>query len=159
VIGSLTMDRRYARRIEKLTAAKNLKPQVKLMGPMDGPELASHLSRCHVFVMPYSHEGFGMAHLEAMAHGLPVIGSASGALKEFVVPGENGFLIDRADDATLLTCLERLGRDRRLLIELSRAALQTFQDRPRWRDTVQAVHEFLSNLINKKLQRSDRPGI
>ena len=87
-----------------------------------------------------------MAHLEAMAYGLPVIGSTNGALKEFVIPGRNGFLLDPDDADTLLTCLRRLDRDRRLLIDMSQAALQTFHERPPWRNTLQAVHAFLSGL-------------
>ena len=153
VVGSLTMDRRYLRRIEKLIVSKNMKRQVELLGPKDGPELASLLARSHVFIMPYSHEGFGMAHLEAMAYALPVIGSASGALKEFVIPGRNGFLVDSGDAETIPACLKRLNRDRQLLINMSHAALQTFHERPRWRDTVQAVHEFLSALMNKNLRQ------
>jgi glycosyltransferase involved in cell wall biosynthesis len=147
VVGSLTMDRRYVHRIKKLIVTQNIERQVALLGPIDGAELASLLARSHVFSMPYSHEGFGMAHLEAMAYALPVIGSKSGALKEFVIPGRNGFLVDPDDAETLLTCLQRLNHDRQLLIDMSQAALQTFRRRPPWRHTVQAVHAFLKGLM------------
>lgn len=150
VVGSLTMDCRYRRGIEKLIASRSLQREVELLGPRDGPELASLLARSHVFVMPYSHEGFGMACLEAMAFGLPVIGSTSGALKEFVTPGRNGFLIDPGDAATTPACLKRLAGDRRLLIDMSHAALQTFQERPTWRHTLQLIHGFLCGLTTKK---------
>jgi len=149
VVGSLTMDHRYLRKVEKLIFTKNMKRQVELLGPKDGRELASILARSHVFIMPYSHEGFGMAHLEAMAYALPVIGSSSGAIKEFVIPGRNGFLIDPGDAKTIVACLKRLDRDRQLLIGMSHAALQTFQERPRWRDTMEAVDRFLKDLVDK----------
>jgi glycosyltransferase involved in cell wall biosynthesis len=149
VAGSLAMDRRYLRRVEKSIAASNLRHQVALAGPVDGPELASLLARSHVFIMPYSHEGFGMAHLEAMGFGLPVIGSSSGAVKEFVIAEQNGFLIDPADVATTLACLKRLAHDRQLLIKMSRAALQTFHQRPRWSDTLAVIHRFLGDLVKK----------
>jgi glycosyltransferase involved in cell wall biosynthesis len=149
VAGSLGMDRRYSRRVQKLVVAQNVSQQVALAGPLDGSELASLLARSHVFIMPYSHEGFGMAHLEAMGFALPVIGSASGAVKEFVVPERNGFLIDPGDVETTLACLKRLNRDRQLLGKMSRAALQTFHEHPRWSDTMAIVHRFLSELVNK----------
>jgi glycosyltransferase involved in cell wall biosynthesis len=151
VAGSLGMDRRYSRRVQKLVVAQNVSQQVALVGPVDGPELASLLARSHVFIMPYSHEGFGMAHLEAMGFALPVIGSSSGAVKEFVLPERNGFLIDPGDVETTLVCLKRLNHDRQLLVKMSRSALQTFHERPHWRDTMEIVHRFLWELVNKKL--------
>jgi len=150
VVGSLDMDRGYLRKVEKLIAAKKMNQQVALAGPRDGPELAALLDGSHVFVMPYSHEGFGMAHLEAMGFALPVIGSASGAVKEFITPEQNGFLINPGDVATTLACLKRLDRDRQLLINMSRAALQTFHEHPRWSDTMETAYRFLCNLVDKR---------
>jgi len=150
LVGSLEMDRRHFRKVEKLIAAKNVKQQVSLVGPRDGPELASLLARSHVFIMPYSHESYGMAYLEAMGFALPVIGSSSGAVKEFVVSEKNGFLINPGDLDTTLTCLKQLDRDRQLLIIMSQAALQTFHEHPRWSDTMEDAYRFLSELVNKR---------
>ena len=146
VVGSLEMDRRYLRKVQKLIVAKNMKHQVALMGPRDGQELASLLNQSHIFIMPYSHEGFGMAYLEAMGFALPVIGSSRGAVNEFVVPEQNGFLIEPGDVNLTLACLKRLDHDRQLLIKMSHAALQTFHEQPRWSDTMEAVYQFLSDL-------------
>ena len=92
VVGSLTMDTRYVREIKTLIAQNNLNRQVEMTGASDGNRLANRFRQSHVFIMPYSLEGFGMAYLEAMAFGLPVMGSSDGAVKEFVIPGRNGFL-------------------------------------------------------------------
>ena len=146
VVGSLEMDRRHLRKLQKLIVAQNMKHQVALMGPRDGQELASLLNQSHIFIMPYSHEGFGMAYLEAMGFALPVIGSSRGAVNEFVVPEQNGFLIEPGDVKMTLACLKRLGHDRRLLIKMSRAALQRFHEHPRWNDTMEAVYRFLSGV-------------
>lgn len=149
VVGSLQMDSRYLRKVEKLLVAKNMKQQVALVGPKDSHELISYLTQSHVFVMPYSHEGFGMAHLEAMGFALPVIGSASGAVKEFVIAGKNGFLVEPGDHSILAACLNRLDRDRQLLAKMGQAALETFLERPGWRETMEAVHRFLIDLVNR----------
>ncbi|NNL75155.1 MAG: glycosyltransferase family 4 protein [Desulfobacterales bacterium] len=146
VVGSLTMDIPYARRIKKLIMDKKIGRQVRLVGPKDGTELAQLLSVSHVFIMPYSHEGFGMAHLEAMAFALPVIGSDRGAIKEFVIPGQNGFLIEPDDSKTVNACLNNLYHDRKSLIEMSHAALQTFKARPKWNETMESIHMFLTRL-------------
>jgi len=148
VVGSLSMNPLYVRSIKKLIAHHHLNQQVDLKGSKDNEELVSLLTRSHVFVMPYSHEGFGMAHLEAMAFALPVIGSSSGAVKEFVIPDVNGFLIEPGDYKTVLECINRLHQDRQRLIKMSHAALQTFHDRPRWKETMESIHGFLCRLID-----------
>ena len=149
VVGSPAMDRRYFHKVEKLIAAKNLKQQVVLAGSKDGPELKLLLARSHVFVMPYSHEGFGMAHLEAMGFALPVMGSARGAVREIVLPDQNGFLIEPGDSKTVLDCISSLYRDRRRLIKMSGAALRTFHDHPQWQDTTGAIEKFLNEISTK----------
>jgi len=147
IVGSLTMNPPHVRRIRKLIDRLNLRRQVELAGPKNGSELASLLARSHVFVMPYSREGFGMAHLEAMAFALPVIGSSTGAVKEFVIPGQNGFLIDPGDTKTVNDCINRLHQDRQILIKMSRTAWQTYYDRPKWNDTMEAIEGFLIELL------------
>lgn len=154
VVGSLQMDRSYLRKVEKLLLVKNMKQQVVIVGPKDRHELVSLLTQSHVFVMPYSHEGFGMAHLEAMGFALPVIGSASGAVREFVIPGKNGFLVEPDDDSSLAACLNRLYCDRQLLVKMGQAALQTFFGHPGWHETMETVLRFLCDLVNRNPQRS-----
>jgi len=149
VVGSPEMNRRYFHKVKKLIGAKNLKHQVVLAGSRDGPELKLLLSRSHVFVMPYSHEGFGMAHLEAMAFALPVIGSSRGAVREIVLPDQNGFLIEPEDFKTVRDCISSLHRDRRRLIKMSSAAWRTFHDRPKWKDTLGSIEKFLNEISAK----------
>jgi glycosyltransferase involved in cell wall biosynthesis len=146
VVGSLTMDTRYVREVKRLIAQKKLSRQIEIAGPKDGNELANLFLQSHVFVMPYSHEGFGMAYLEAMAFAMPVVASANGAVKEFVKPGQNGFLIELDDSESVNTCIHSLHHDRQRLLEMSCTAFQTYKERPQWKDTMESIHRFLSAL-------------
>lgn len=56
-------------------------------------DLSQFFSHAAVFVCPSIYEPFGMAALEAMACGIPVVASAVGGLPEFVVPEETGYLV------------------------------------------------------------------
>lgn len=60
-------------------------------------DTASLHRRWSVFVMPSLHEGFGLAALEAMASGLPVVASAVDGLPELVDHGRSGFLVHPQD--------------------------------------------------------------
>jgi glycosyltransferase involved in cell wall biosynthesis len=53
-------------------------------------------------------EAFGLAALEPMAHGIPVIASNAGGLPEVVVDGETGLLVPPGDEAALEAALRRL---------------------------------------------------
>lgn len=55
-----------------------------------------------------AHEDFGIIPVEAQAGGTPVIGLARGGLRETVVDGETGFLVDTLDPAAYAAALRRL---------------------------------------------------
>ena len=150
VVGSLTMHGRYVRNIKRLIAQRNLDRQIDFVGPRDGDELAGLFARSHIFIMPYSHEGFGMAYLEAMAFALPVVGSTDGALREFVIPGQNGFLIKRDDFESVNAHIHTLHQNRQLLFKMSKAAFRTYKKRPRWQDTMESIHRFLTGLVGSR---------
>ena len=147
VVGSLTMDARYVRDVKRLIAQRKLSRQIKIAGPKDGNELANLFLQSHVFVMPYSHEGFGMAYLEAMAFAMPVVGSSHGAVKEYVKPGQNGFLIELDDFKSVNACIHILHHDRQRLLQMSWTAFETYKKRPQWKDTMESIHRFLVSLV------------
>jgi starch synthase len=66
------------------------------------PELAAVLSASTTFVCPSVYEPLGIVNLEAMACGLPVVGTATGGIPEVVADGVTGRLvpIDQLDDGT-----------------------------------------------------------
>jgi N-acetyl-alpha-D-glucosaminyl L-malate synthase BshA len=56
------------------------------------PDVESWLGRAHVALLPSEQESFGLAALEALACGVPVVGSRVGGLPEVVAHGETGWL-------------------------------------------------------------------
>lgn len=56
-------------------------------------ELQAVLSSSDVFVCPSVYEPLGIVNLEAMAMGLPVVGSATGGIPDVIVDGETGYLV------------------------------------------------------------------
>jgi phosphatidylinositol alpha-1,6-mannosyltransferase len=87
-----------------------------------------------VFALPSRGEGFGLVYLEAMARGLPCIGSRQDAAGDVIVDGATGYLVDHTNTGDLATRIVRLLTDdatrramgaagsRRLATEFSEAA-------------------------------------
>ena len=60
-------------------------------------DLVAMLSSADLFLLPSAQESFGMAAMEAMACGTPVVASRVGGLPEVIEDGETGFLCDEDD--------------------------------------------------------------
>ena len=81
-------------RLERLAEEHQVAKRVLFAGEQTAEELKRHYSRCDVFAMPSRQEGFGIAYLEAMAFGKPVVGGKQGGTSECVRDGRTGFLIE-----------------------------------------------------------------
>ncbi len=95
--------------LERETASLGLNDDVKFLGFVrDTP---AFLAGIDFFVMPSLFEGLGVAALEAMAAGKPVIASRVGGLAESVVDDVTGLLVAPGDDAQLAEAIEKLHRE------------------------------------------------
>jgi glycosyltransferase involved in cell wall biosynthesis len=102
-----------------------LLPQARGVVPRDG--LPALYAAAAAVVVPSLREGFGMACLEAMAHGRPVVASDTGGLRDLVVDGETGLLVPPGDVPALRAALERILADPELRARLGAAAYERAQ--------------------------------
>ena len=84
-------------------------------------DVAACLAAADVVALPSLQEGLGVAALEAMAAGRPVVASRVGGLAEAVVHEETGLLVPPGDPTALATALARLARDPGLRARLGAA--------------------------------------
>ncbi|MCX7770577.1 MAG: glycosyltransferase family 4 protein [Proteobacteria bacterium] len=70
---------------------------VDFMGHLRREEVKKMIMDSDVFAMPSITEAYGLVYLEAMALGVPVIGTIEGGTKEIIIDGENGFLCNPDD--------------------------------------------------------------
>ena len=84
-----------AARAQAMVEEYKLEKQVLFLGQQEYVE--NLLCLGDLFLLPSEQEGFGLAALEAMACGVPVLATKVGGLPEVVVPGESGFLFEVGD--------------------------------------------------------------
>lgn len=88
-------------RLKEMINMLSLEKQVYLMGLVDRKEIADKMSESDCFVLASKRETFGVAYIEAMAMGLPVIATQCGGPEDFVTE-KNGILVP-VDDLNALT--------------------------------------------------------
>lgn len=86
-------------------------PGVRLLGRRSVAEVARLYARAGAFVLPTLREAFGLSFLEAMAFGLPCVGTDIEAIPEIVVDGQTGLLVPPRDPAALAAAMRALVED------------------------------------------------
>jgi glycosyltransferase involved in cell wall biosynthesis len=95
------------RELEKQAKKLGMKDRVCFLGRLSRDEILKELQGASCFVLPSRYEAFGVALIEALATGLPVIATASGG-PDLVVTRDNGLLIDRGDPKSLAWAMGRM---------------------------------------------------
>jgi phosphatidyl-myo-inositol dimannoside synthase len=117
-------------RLEARAKALGVAERVRFTGYVGGAEKAAHYALADAYVMPSSGEGFGIVFLEALAAGLPVVGSAIDGGREALLDGMLGTLVDPRQPAALRAAiLDALAKPRRVPPELQQFSMEQFQRR------------------------------
>lgn len=80
---------------EDLCRELNLCDEIRFVGKQE--QMEDILAIADLFLLPSEYESFGLAALEAMAAGVPVVTTNAGGLKEINIPGETGYMGDVGD--------------------------------------------------------------
>jgi len=115
-------------RLDALKDELGIGDLVTFLGRRAQQSLPYYYSAADVVVMPSLYESFGMAALEAMACGTPVVASDVGGLSFVVRDGETGYLVPDRDPRALADCLNRLLRDRDLRARLGKRGAEVARD-------------------------------
>ncbi|MEM2196919.1 MAG: glycosyltransferase family 4 protein [Sulfolobales archaeon] len=107
----------YVQRLRKYAIKNNI--DAVFTGSLDQDELRYLYSCSHVLVLPSYFEAFPMVLIEAMASGLPVIGSKTGGIVDIVEDGVNGYLFEKGSAIELAEKLYLVLSDESLRRKLS----------------------------------------
>jgi glycosyltransferase involved in cell wall biosynthesis len=116
-------------------------------------ELAELYSRAAIVACPSHREGFGVAALEAMAHGRPVVAGAVGGLLDLVVNGETGILVEPGNVPALRAALKRLLADVELRRRMGEAGRKRAADRFGWDAVTRKTLDVYARYAGKKSGR------
>lgn len=118
---------RYQRALAGFVSALDLDGAVELAGEVSDADLAAYYRSADLFVCLSEHEGFCAPLLEAMRHGVPIIGFDAGAVPETL--GDAGLVLPAKDPGMVAAALDRVLNDgdlRERLVGAGRERLEDF---------------------------------
>lgn len=121
--GSLTRSPSSVERVRALLRRSRLEHRVQLLGELPHAQLAAHYAASDLFVLATRHESYCMAVAEALAHGLPIVSTRTGAIPE-LVGAQAGILVEPGDGGALRAALARVLQQPELARQLAQAALR-----------------------------------
>ena len=134
----------YRERVAEAVEALGLSGRVRLLGRLAEDEMPRLLASLDLLVSASSSEAFGLAMVEAMACGVPVVTTATEGAREIVEDGADGLLVPVGDVNALASAVVSLLKDkarRRALGERASASARTRFDLARMVEATERVYE------------------
>jgi glycosyltransferase involved in cell wall biosynthesis len=149
--GSLDRDPATVERVRATLRREGLEDRVSLEGELGADALEACYSRSDVFVLATLHETYGMAVAEALAHGLPVISTRTGAIPELVTGisggSDAGVVVAPGDQPALTGALSHVLGDAGVRKRLADGARLVRDRLPTWEEASSKMAAALSRIV------------
>lgn len=133
------------KKLKCLTKKLSLEKRVVFMGHINHAELPKYLAIADVFARPSRSEGLGNSFLEAMAVGVPVVGTPVGGIPDFLKDGETGLLCRVSDPKDCAEKINALMAHQPLRMRISEAGSRLVREKYDWDSIAQCMRSsFLS---------------
>lgn len=122
-------------------------PNCSVLGKIPLEEVNKYYEQASIFCLPTLLEPFGIAFLEAMSHGLPVVATDTGSIPEFVINNKSGFLVPPRDinqlSERLIDLLDDPGKCRSLGEQGYKIVAKTYT----WENTVGLMYDHITDYL------------
>ena len=152
-VGAMTRDADFAEGIRLDTQVNGLAHRISFVGPETGSALDARYAAADLLVLPSRGETYGMVVTEALAYGVPVLGTAASGLPEALGRAPDGslpgILVPPEDPSALAVALRRWLADSELRCELRRSARSRSAMLTGWAQTTALISDVLSGVATK----------
>ena len=115
---------------DRAYAARGLASRVRVYGSLSGEALERRYAAASIFALPTIREGYPIVFVEALTHGLPIVGCDIPAVRE--VTGGTAILVPPGRVTPLVAALRKLGSDEPFRSRLKRRSLARARQLPTW---------------------------
>jgi glycosyltransferase involved in cell wall biosynthesis len=113
----------------------------------DRKRLQQLYAKATLFAMPSLFEPWGNVFTEAMAHGLPCIGTSVGGIPDIIVDGETGYLVPPGESEILAECILRVLLNPGLAQQMGERGYRRVMGRFTWDKVVERMRPCIAGLI------------
>lgn len=142
VVGDPGRDPQAAARLHADILRLGLTERIAVLGAVSDERLAACYAEADIFTLASRYEGYGMVFSEAIAHGLPVIGTNAGAIAE-TVPAGTGVLVSPGDVPALAGALRRVIENKDERHRMAATAREAARRFPTWQDSAKVFARAL----------------
>lgn len=126
---------------EKQTKSLGIDSVTTFTGRVPNDKVPEYINKMDLFAVPSTEdsESFGVAAVEAMACGVPVVVSNVGGLPEVVLEGETGFVVEKENPDQLAQALLTLMNDANLRRKLGQNGIKHVKDNYNWLENANSM--------------------
>lgn len=135
----------YVSELHERVSARKLNERVRFLGHVSGDAKWRAFAEADAFVLPSSHENFGIAVAEAMMAGLPVVISDQVGIAPEIREAGAGLVVP-LDNSWLASALSDLASDRNRAATMGARGRALAISRYSWRSTAERLHELYTEL-------------
>jgi glycosyltransferase involved in cell wall biosynthesis len=141
---------------KNLAKSWNIEKSVHFLGALSPQEYIKIIVKSMVFIQHSivasngDSEGTPVAILEAGAAGLPVISTRHAGIKDVVLDGETGYLVDELDTDAMSARMIKLASNPKLAAELGRAAKNRIYNNYNLNSHISKINQIVENAVNPK---------
>lgn len=119
-------------KMRKIINEKGMEDRVRLIGYVPDELMPTYYQQSEMFVLPSLFEPFGMTTQEAMSCGRPVVASKFGGIRNVIINGENGILVDPSKPHEFAEAILKLIKNKELSEKIGMQAYKTCQEEFSW---------------------------
>jgi glycosyltransferase involved in cell wall biosynthesis len=134
IVGDRSRDPEAATQLDADIRRHGLDDRVAALGAVSRTRLLELFASADAFVLASRFEGYGMAYSEAIAHGLPIVGTTAGAIPE-TVPDGAAILVTPDDVEALASTLRRVIAEAATRSRMAAVAREAAPTLPRWEES------------------------
>jgi len=137
----------YRKNLEKLIRKMKLKKSVELTGFIK--EIIEKMEEFDIYVQPSLSESFGLAIIEAMNLGIPVVATNTGGIPEVVTAGKSGILVEPAKPEALSSAILQLLRDHKKAKEMGKIGAEDVKIKFDLEEMINETEKLYEKVVKK----------
>ena len=138
----------YVDELRRLADARGIADHVTFIGPQSRADLAFLFRGAAAVLVPSHSETYGLVALEGSASGVPVVAAAAGGLREAVVDGETGVVLESRDPQAWADEIERILTDAPYAAGLA-AAGREHAERLSWERSAAGLEDVYRRVLGR----------